>query len=247
VTCKIDTDKKVGVIVEINSETDFAAKGDGFRNFVSMVAQTIIDNDVADVDALKEVNGSGTDEKIADILTEKIATIGENIQIRRFARLSGDGLFLYVHNDGGTGFGTHGTIVKISADDFGDEVADCVKGVLLHITAMAPEFIDTDAIPQSVRDEERDTQYNRIMEENADKPKPQNVVEKILEGRMNKFYEESCLLTQEFVKAPDSTVAEYLAAVKKNVSIEQFVRFEKGEGIAKKEENFADEVAGMIG
>ena len=247
VTCKIDQSKKVGVIVEVNSETDFAAKSERFMEFVDLVAQTIIDNDVNDVDALKEVNGSGTNEKIADILTERVATIGENIQIRRFTKLTGEGLFSYVHNDGGTGFGTHGTILKISADGYEGEVQECAKGVLLHITAMAPEFINTDSIPQASIDAEKDTQLNLIMKENEAKPKPANVVEKILEGRMKKFFEESCLLTQSYVKNPDMTVDAFLASASKNIKIEKFVRFEKGEGIAKKEENFADEVASMIG
>jgi elongation factor Ts len=246
VFCKIDESKKIGVVVEVNSETDFAAKGDGFREFIGLVAQTVIDNDVTSVDALKEVNGAGTNEKIADILTQKIATIGENIQIRRFAKLTGDGLFSYVHNDGGTGFGTHGTILKISADDYNEDVQICAKGVLLHITAMAPEFIDSGSIPQAAIDEEKDTQYNLIMKENEAKPKPANVVEKILEGRMRKYFEESCLMTQAYVKDPDLTVEKYIAGIGKNVKVVEFARYEKGEGIAKKEENFADEVASMI-
>lgn len=246
VTCKVDAGKKVGVILEVNSETDFAAKGDGFRSFVDLVAQTIIDNNVSDVEALKEVNGSGTSDKIADILTEKIATIGENIQIRRFAKLTGDGLFSYVHNDGGTGFGTHGTILKISADDYSDAVADAAKGVLLHITAMGPEFINSDNMPQAAIDAEKDTQLNIIMKENEAKPKPQNVVDKILEGRMKKFFEETCLMTQSFVKDPDSTVEKFLDSVGKNIKVEQFARFEKGEGISKKEDDFAAEVASMM-
>ncbi|MCL2634866.1 MAG: translation elongation factor Ts [Oscillospiraceae bacterium] len=247
VSCKINNDKKIGVIVEINSETDFAAKSERFMEFVDLVAQTVIDNDVANVEALMEVNGAGTNEKIADILTERIATIGENIQIRRFARLTGDGLFSYVHNDGGTGFGTHGTILKLAADEYGDDVQVCAKGVLLHITSMNPEFINTDSISQSIIDEEKDTQLNLILKENEAKPKPQNVIDKILEGKMKKFFEESCLMTQAYVKDPDITIEKYIAGIGKNVKIDQFVRFEKGEGIAKREDNFADEVASMIG
>ncbi|MCL1881968.1 MAG: translation elongation factor Ts [Oscillospiraceae bacterium] len=246
VSCMIDESKKIGVIVEINSETDFAAKSDKFREFVTLIAKTIIDNDVKDVEALKEIKASGTNEKVADVLTEKIATIGENIQIRRFAKLTGDGLFSYVHNDGGTGFGTHATLVKLTASDYGDDVKECAKGVLLHITAMAPEFISSDAVPKDAVDAERETQLNIINKENEAKPKPQNVVEKILEGRMKKYFEETCLMTQSFVKDPDVTVEKYLTNVSKDVKIVEFVRFEKGEGIAKKEENFADEVASMM-
>jgi elongation factor Ts len=247
VACKIDEGKKIGVIVEINSETDFAAKSERFQEFVDLVAQTVIDNDVKDVEALKEVNGSGTNEKIADILTERIATIGENIQIRRFVKFKGDGLFSYVHNSGGTMFGTHASLVQLSASDFGEEVTACAKNLLMHITATAPEFINTDAMPKSAVDAERETQLNIIMKENEAKPKPQNVVDKILEGRMKKYFEESCLMTQSYVKDPDLTIEKYIESVGKDVKIVEFVRFEKGEGIAKKEENFADEVAGMIG
>jgi elongation factor Ts len=246
VSCKIDETKKIGAVVEINCETDFAAKGDGFKNFVDLVAQTIVDNDVADVEALKQISGSGTNEKIQDILTEKIATIGENIQIRRFSRLTGDGLFMYVHNGEGTAFGTHGTLLKIQADDYGDDVHECAKNLLFQITATAPEFVTSDSIPQSVIDDEKDTQYNLIMKENEAKPKPQNVVEKILEGRMKKFFDETCLMTQAYVKDPDTTIDKYIAGIGKNIKVVEFVRYEKGEGIAKKEENFADEVASMI-
>jgi elongation factor Ts len=247
VTCKIDTEKKVGVIVEVNSETDFAAKADKFREFVDLIAQTVMLNDVKTVDELKEINGAGTEEKVADILTEKIATIGENIQIRRFAKLCGDGLFSYVHNDGGSGFGTHATLVQIGASDFGAEVADAAKGVLLHITAMGPEFISADCVPQSAVDAEKETQLNIITKENEDKPKPQNVVDKILEGRMKKYFEETCLMTQSFIKDPDSTVEKFLAGVGKDMKVVEFIRYEKGEGIEKKEEDFAAEVASMMG
>jgi len=243
VFAKVDAAKKVGVIVEINSETDFAAKSERFIEFVELVAQTIIDNDVADVDALKEVTASGTSEKIADVLTERIMSISENIQIRRFARLTGDGLYAYVHNGGGS---IIGTLVQVSADNFGDETAAAAKNLLLHITAIAPEYITEDQVPESVANDERETQLNLIKSENEAKPKPQNVIDKILEGRMKKFFEERCLMTQAYVKDPDTTVAKYLASVSGNVKVERFVRFEKGEGIQKKEDNFADEVANMV-
>lgn len=243
VYAKIDQNKKVGVIVEINSETDFAAKSERFIEFVELVAQSALDNDVSDVEALKQVNASGTNEKVGDILTERVMSISENIQIRRFAKLTGDGLYSYVHNGGGS---IIGTLLKISADDYGEDVAACAKNLLLHITATAPEYITEDAIPESVANEERETQLNLIKSENEAKPKPQNVVDKILEGRMKKFFEERCLMTQPYVKDPDITVGKYLQNVGKNVKVVEFVRFEKGEGIEKKEDNFASEVASMI-
>ena len=203
---KIDEAKKVGVVVEINVETDFAAKTDRFIEFVELVANTIIDNDVADVDALKEVVPAGQTEKIADILTERIATIGENIQIRRFKRMTGN-LFAYTHNGGGS---IIGSMIKIEA--------------------------------------EKEVQLKLVQNENEQsaKPKPQNVLEKIVDGRMRKFAEEICLLDQPYVKDPNLTVAKFIASVGKNIKVVEFVRFEKGEGIQKKEDDFAAEVASMV-
>jgi len=243
VYAKIDQAKKIGVIVEINCETDFAAKSERFIEFVELVAQSVLDNDVKDVEALKEVTASGTNEKVGEVLTERVMSISENIQIRRFAKLHGDGLYSYVHDGGGS---IIGTILKISADDYGDEVAACAKNLLFQITATAPEYITEDAIPASVANEERETQLNLIKSENEAKPKPQNVIDKILEGRMKKFFEERCLMTQAYVKDDSVTIDKYLQSVGKNVKVLEFVRFEKGEGIEKKEDNFASEVASMI-
>lgn len=242
---KIDEAKKVGAIVEVNSETDFAAKSDRFVEFVDMVAQTVIDNDVADVDALLGVKMSGTDETVQDVLTERIATISENIKIRRFAKLEGD-LFAYIHNGGGS---IIGTILKLESDDPTDDtVKQCAKDLLLQITASAPQFVSQADVPASVIDEEKEVQMALAQKENesAAKPKPQNVLEKIVEGRMKKFTEEISLMEQSYVKDPDITVAKYIAGLGKNIKVVSFVRFEKGEGLQKKEENFADEVASML-
>lgn len=245
VYAKVDEAKKVGVVVEINSETDFAAKSERFIEFVELVAQTIIDNDVADVEALKEITASGTNEKIGDILTERIATISENIQIRRFVRMTGD-LYTYVHNGGGS---IIGSMIKLESENGADDaVKACAKDLLLQITASAPQYVQQSDVPASVIDAEKEIQLGLVKKENeeAAKPKPQNVLEKIVEGRMRKFAEEICLLDQPFVKDPSITVAKHIAAVGKGIKVVSFVRFEKGEGIQKKEENFADEVASMI-
>ena len=242
---KVDEAKKVGVVVEINVETDFAAKTERFIEFVEMVAQAVIDNDVADVDALKEVVPAGESEKIADILTERIATIGENIQIRRFARMTGD-LYTYIHNGGGS---IIGSMIKLeSADANSDAVKAVAKDLLLQITASAPQFVQQSDVPASVIEAEKEVQLNLVKKENAEsaKPKPENVLEKIVEGRMRKFAEEICLLDQPFVKDPNMTVAKYIASVGGNIKVVEFARFEKGEGIQKKEDNFADEVASMV-
>ena len=245
VYAKTDEAKKVGAVVEVNVETDFAAKTDRFIEFVEMVAQAIIDNDVADVEALKEVVPAGESEKVVDILNERIATIGENIQIRRFVRMTGD-LYTYVHNGGGS---IIGSIIKLESDNGADEAVKAVaKDLLLQITASAPQYVQQSDVPASVIEAEKEVQLNLVKQENAEskKPKPDNVLEKIVEGRMRKFAEEICLLDQPFVKDPSITVAKYIANAGKNIKVVEFARLEKGEGIQKKEENFADEVASMI-
>ena len=242
---KVDEAKKVGVVVEINVETDFAAKTDRFIEFVELIADTILANDVADVEALKNVKAFGTEELVADVLTERIATIGENIQIRRFKKMSGD-LFTYIHNGGGS---IIGSMLKLEADDVNsDAVKACAKDLLLQITASSPQFVSQADVPASVIEEEKEVQLQLVKKENEEsaKPKPQNVLEKIVEGRMRKFAEEICLLDQPFVKDPNMTVAKYIASVGGNIKVVEFARFEKGEGIQKKEDNFADEVASMV-
>ncbi|MBO5378678.1 MAG: elongation factor Ts [Ruminiclostridium sp.] len=244
VYAKVDEAKKVGVVVEINVETDFAAKTERFIEFVEMVAQAVIDNDVADVDALKEVVPAGESEKIGDILNERIATIGENIQIRRFTRMTGD-LYTYIHNGGGS---LIGSMIKLeSADANSDAVKAVAKDLLLQITASAPQFVQQSDVPASVIEAEKEVQLNLVKKENAEsaKPKPENVLEKIVEGRMRKFAEEICLLDQPFVKDPSLTVAKYIAAAGNDIKVVSFVRFEKGEGIEKKVDDFAAEVEAM--
>lgn len=245
VVAKIDEAKKIGAVVEINSETDFAANSDKFKAFCETVLNTIIDNDVKDVDALKETTASGTSEKISDVLTDAVATISENIQIRRFVRMTGD-VYSYVHNGGGS---IIGSIIKLESDNGADDAVKTVaKDLLLQITASAPQFVAQSDVPQSVIDAEKEVQLELVKKENAEskKPKPDNVLEKIVEGRMRKFAEEICLLDQPFVKDPSITVAKYIANAGKNIKVIEFARLEKGEGIQKKEDDFAAEVASMV-
>ncbi len=245
VYAKIDEAKKIGAIVEVNSETDFAAKSERFVEFVDIVAQAVIDSDAEDVEALKAYKPAGSDDTIGDILTERIATISENIQIRRFKRMTGD-LFSYIHNGGGS---IIGAMIKIEADDTNDDaVKVCAKDLLLQITASSPQYVNQQDVPASVIEEEKNIQLEIVKKENAEspKPKPENVLEKIVEGRMRKFTEDICLLNQPYVKDPNLTVAKYIASVGKNIKVVDFVRYEKGEGIQKKEDNFADEVASMV-
>ena len=245
VVAKIDEAKKIGAVVEINSETDFAANSDKFKALCDTVLQTIIDNDVKDVEALKATTASGKGETIAEVLTDAVATISENIQIRRFVRMTGD-VYSYVHNGGGS---IIGSIIKLESDNGADDAVKTVaKDLLLQITASAPQFVAQADVPQSVIDAEKEVQLELVKKENAEsaKPKPENVLEKIVEGRMRKFSEEICLLDQPFVKDPSITVAKYIANAGKNFKVIEFARLEKGEGIQKKEDDFAAEVASMV-
>ncbi len=245
VVAKIDEAKKIGAVVEINSETDFAANSDKFKALCDTVLQTIIDNDVKDVEALKATTASGKGETIAEVLTDAVATISENIQIRRFVRMTGD-VYSYVHNGGGS---IIGSIIKLESDNGADDAVKTVaKDLLLQITASAPQFVAQADVPQSVIDAEKEVQLELVKKENAEsaKPKPENVLEKIVEGRMRKFSEEICLLDQPFVKDPSITVAKYIANAGKNIKVIEFARLEKGEGIQKKEDDFAAEVASMV-
>ena len=182
---------------------------------------------------------------IVAILSVRIATIGENIQIRRFKRMTGN-LFAYTHNGGGS---IIGSMIKIEADDVdSDAVKACAKDLLLQITASAPQFVAQADVPASVIEAEKEVQLKLVQNENEQsaKPKPQNVLEKIVDGRMRKFAEEICLLDQPYVKDTNLTVAKFIASVGKNIKVVEFVRFEKGEGIQKKEDDFAAEVASMV-
>ena len=239
VNAKVDGTK--GVIVEINIETDFAAKTDKFLEVVDTITNTILANDVADVEALNNVTISGGSMTVKEYMTDKIATIGENINIRRFTKMDGT-LVAYMHDGGRIG-----TLVKIATDKPDNaEVLACGKNVALQITAMNAQYIDKDSVPAEVIANEKEVQQKLVEQEG----KPANVAEKIVEGRLRKFYEEVCLLDQKYFKDDSMTIAKYIDSVAKeqgaSIKVDCFVRYERGEGIEKKEENFADEVASMI-
>ncbi|MCM1164899.1 MAG: translation elongation factor Ts [Lachnospiraceae bacterium] len=230
-----------GVIVEINCETDFAAKSDKFLDLVETITDTILESDAADVEALKAVAVKGSDMTVEAYMTDKIATIGENMNIRRFQKLEGI-LIPYMHDGGRLG-----TIVRIETDKPDDaEVLACAKNVALQATAMGAEYVRREDIPADVLATEKEVQTKLVEQEG----KPANVAEKIVEGRIRKFYEEKCLLDQEYFKDTSLKVGKYIEGVAKaqgcSIKIDAFVRYERGEGIEKKEENFADEVASMI-
>jgi len=230
-----------GVIVEVNCETDFCAKSDKFTEFVETVADTILANDAKTVEELMECKAAGSDLKLGELLTEKISTISENIKVRRFVKMDGT-LIAYTHNGG-----RMGAIVKLDTDKpDNEEVLKCGMNVALQVTSMNPQYVAKEDVPDDVIDNEREVQTKLVEAEG----KPANVAERIVEGRLRKFYEDVCLLNQEYFIESSMTIAKYIESVEKaqgaSIKVAAFVRYERGEGIEKKEENFADEVAGMI-
>ncbi len=235
-----------GVIVEINCETDFCAKSDKFLDLVETIADTILANDAADVEALKSCTAAGTSQTVAEYMTEKIATIGENMNIRRFTKMSGT-LVPYMHDGGRLG-----TMVKLVTDKPDDAaVLTCGKNVALQVTALNAQYVAQSDIPADVLANEKEVQLGLVKTENAAsaKPKPENVLEKIVEGRMRKYFEEVCLLDQKYFKDDSMSIAKYVETEAKaagaEIKIDSFVRYERGEGIEKKQDDFAAEVAQM--
>ena len=223
----VSEDGKVGAIVEVNSETDFVAKNAEFQEFVKEVAKIVAEKNPADVDALLEETYESEGKSVKDVLTDKIAKIGENMTVRRFVRYETDGFVeTYIH-----GNGKIAVIVDMAK---GDHTA--AKDVCMQIAAARPEFLNEAEVPQERLDKEMEILKAQAMNEG----KPEAIAEKIVQGRIGKFYSEICLLNQEFVKNPDIKVSEMLKQTDSEVN--RFARFEKGEGIEKKEENFAEEV-----
>ena len=237
----VDEAKKVGVVIEVNSETDFVAKNEQFMTFVDTCAKTVIAENPADVDALLNCTAVGGTETIADLLREKILTIGENMKIRRFARFEGD-VVTYVH-----GGGRIGVMVKFDTD-----VADnatfktLAKDIAMQVAASNPSYLNKESVPAETVAHEKEILTAQAINEG----KPANIAEKMVMGRIGKFYKEVCLVEQPFIKDGDINVQKHIDAVAKeiggSIKVVDFVRFEKGEGLEKREDNFADEVASMV-
>ena len=228
----ISDDKKTGAVVEVNSETDFVARNETFVNFVNDVAKQVVENNPADVDALlAEKSISDPSQTVKEVLTNNIAVIGENMSIRRFARYETEGfLGSYVHGEG--------SIAVLVDFTKGDEAV--AKDIAMQICAAKPEFVNREDVPQSRVDEEMEVLKAQAVNEG----KPAEIAEKIVQGRIGKFYEEICLVDQAFVKNPDQKVKDVLKAA--DAEITRFERFEKGEGLEKKQENFAEEIAKQL-
>ena len=228
----ISADGKIGAIVEVNSETDFVAKNEEFKSFVADVARQVVEKNPATVeDLLAQESIAVAGKTVNEVLIEKIATIGENLNIRRFARFEAEGLVeKYIHGDGKIA-------VLVNMKKGTSEVA---KDICMQIAAARAEFVTRDQVPADRVEKEKEILKAQKMNEG----KTEAIEERIVEGRINKFYGEICLVEQEFVKNPDIKVEQLLK--EKDSEIVEFARFEKGEGIEKKEENFAEEVMNQL-
>ena len=228
----ISEDGKVGAVVEVNSETDFVAKNEEFKTFVMNVAKQVVEKNPKDVEDL--LNQEATFEAgktVNEALVGKIATIGENLSIRRFARFESKGLLeSYIHGDGKIA-----VLINMAKGD--KEVA---KDLCMQIAAARPEYLNEQAVPAERVEKEKEILKVQTMNEG----KPEQIAEKIVQGRIRKFFEEICLVDQVFVKDSNMKVSELLK--QKDAEVVEFARFEKGEGIEKKEENFAEEVMNQL-
>lgn len=240
-----DSAKKVGVVIEVNSETDFVGKNADFQAFVKALANIVAEKDPADVAALLELPFE-VDLTVADALRDKILVIGENLSIRRFTRYNGD-CVAYVH-----GGGRIGVLVKFEADEAAsasDVLQECGKDVAMQIAALNPSYLDKESVPAEDIEREKEVLIAQIQNDPKNANKPANIIEKMVGGRIGKFYEQNCLMQQAFVKNGDVTVEQYVADEAKKVGamkVVDYVRFEKGEGLQKREDDFAAEVAGMV-
>ena len=242
----VDYDKKVGVVVEVNAETDFAAKSDKFVEFVKEVAQVIIDRNPADVDALMAAD-AGNGQTMADVLRDKVMVIGENLSVRRFIRYEGD-CVAYVH-----GAGRIGVLVQFEADaaaSGSDALIECGKDVAMQIAALNAPYLDQASVPADVVAHEKEVQLALIKNDPKNANKPENILEKMIEGKLKKYFQENCLMLQAFVKDGNLSVQQYVEQQAKaaggDMRLVAFSRFEKGEGLQKREDDFASEVASMV-
>ena len=248
---RVDIMSKNGftAMVEVNSETDFAAKSDAFKDFVTGLLETIIEKKPVDVAALMAADYYGTANSVQSTLVELIAVIKENLSVRRFVLVEGT-TSTYIH-----GFGTTGVIVKFEADEAvvaKDGFAEFAKNIALQIAAgNPPQYVNIADVPAEAVAEEKAVLIAQMKNDPKNANKPDNILEKIVSGRLGKFYERVCLVEQPYVKEDSMTVGAYTASVAKElggaIKIAAFYLFEKGEGIEKKEENFAEEIAKLTG
>jgi len=242
VTTIVSEDGKSGAIVEVNSETDFVAKNAQFQSYVADVATQALASKAEDMNAfLEESWVKDNSLTVAQALSSQIAVIGENMSIRRFENVTTDGVVVdYIH-----GGGRIGVLLEASTEVVNDAVKEALKNVAMQIAALNPKYVNKDEVSQDFIDHE--TEILKLQAKNENPDKPDNIIEKMIIGRLNKELKEFCLVDQAYVKDGDLTVAKYLEKVSKEVGgrveVKKFIRFETGEGLEKKEENFAEEVA----
>ena len=226
----VTEDGKTGAIVEVNCETDFVGKNENFQALAKSIAELIVKTNPADVDALLASEMDG--KTVKDVVTEAIAKIGENISVRRFVRYeSAEGkVYSYIH-----GGGKIGVLVDMKGGD-----AELGKDIAMQVAAANPQFLNRNEVPDSELEHEKDI----LTEQARNEGKPENIIAKMVMGRINKYYKEVCLVDQEFIRDGDLTISKLLKS--KNADVARFARFQLGEGIEKKQENFADEVAAFI-
>lgn len=245
VMAKTNADHTVGAVVEVNIETDFAANNEDFKKFVDDVAQTIIDKNPADIDALNATQIAGGTVTVAEALQELFLKIRENMHIRRFKRIEGI-LVPYVH-----GGGKIGVMVNVETPAGAtDAVLACAKDVALQVAALKAPYLKREDVPAEVVEAEKNIMLAQMNEDPKMSSKPEQVKAKIVEGKVGKYYSENCLLEQEFVKDGSFTVKKYVDNCAKEagttIAVTDYICFERGEGVEKKEDNFADEVASMM-
>lgn len=250
--CRVAMDgDKCAAVVEVNSETDFVAKNEDFQKFVEDVAAQAVSSDAADLDAfLAEAWKGDASKTVKDALVDKVAVIGENLNIRRFEKVvAGNGCVVsYVH-----GGGRIGVIVEADTNVVNDAVKEALTNIAMQVAALSPKYVSTADVSEEYKAHEKEILMAQIAQDPKMAGKPEKVIEGAVTGRLNKELKEVCLLEQVYVKAEDGkqTVAQYIAQVAKDngadLAVKKFVRFETGEGIEKKEENFAEEVAKQMG
>jgi len=248
---KVAVKDNTAAIVEVNSETDFVAKNEKFQTYVGKVAEQALASNAADLDAFMEEAWLEDSEKtVKDVLVEQVAVIGENLKIRRFEKVTAENgcIVDYIH-----GGGRIGVIVAAKTETVNDTVEEAMKNIAMQIAALNPKYIDRSEVSAEYIAHEKEILLAQIQNDPKESQKPEKVINGMIEGRVNKELKEICLVDQVFVKAEDGkqTVGKYLEAVSKevgtSVSIQKFIRFETGEGLEKKNEDFAAEVAAQMG
>ena len=245
VSYAITADNGVGVVIEVNSQTDFVAKNEVFQGFVKDLATIVANENPADVEALKACTYPGTDRTVADVTADKVLAIGENIQVRRFVRYAEGVNVPYIHMGGKIGvllLVENNNPATFGADAFRTFYHD----VALQIAAAKPSYVRKEEVPTEALNKEREILRAQALNEG----KPEKIVDKMVEGRIEKYYKEVCLLEQPFVKDPDKSIAKLMGEVAKEIGAElnvvSFERFERGEGIEKRKDNFAEEIAAQM-